>query len=388
MLRNEVKRLQPCKHLLHSKCFQRLQNEDMASCPICRTAVTETEVIARKQHKKYNNQDRQRIVECANRGGDWVTLAQSLGIKYKTAYHWMRSGKETTNRRGGFKPKSLTEDQIGRIIEWIEEDGSLSLKQVKEKVFREFHESVCISTIGNYLEGQLFTLKQVHHQSVNMNTNENKQKRAEYVRLLNNYIQLGKQIVWIDETNFNLFCRRTRGRSRMGSRAVQHLPASRGPNIHLIGGISAAGVVLMEQRRGSFKSETANNWLRTLLQQWQDMGNQLGDLVIVCDNAPCHRTLETAIDGTTATLLRLGPYSPMLNPIEIIWSKIKLFVKAHLKVPNVVPPGVGEQRLLYLEEIINQAQLTIVGGDCARAVQHTTTFHVDALALNNMSVGL
>nr|CAI5841804.1 unnamed protein product [Callosobruchus analis] len=188
-----------------------------------------------------------------------------------------------------------------------------------------------------------------------MNSEENKRKR-EYVTALNRYIELGKQIVWIDETNFNLFCRRTRGRSRVGVRAVQHLPAARGPNVHLIGTISPAGVVTMERRRGSFSSDSANIWITNLLQRWQDMGNEVGDLVIVCDNAPCHARFEGVINNTEATLLRLGPYSPMLNPLENIWSKIKTYVKTHLRVPQVRGIGIVEQRLLYLEEIIDSAK--------------------------------
>nr|CAI5837023.1 unnamed protein product [Callosobruchus analis] len=61
-----------------------------------------------------------------------------------------------------------------------------------------------------------------------------------------------------------------------------------------------------------------------------------------------------------ATLLRLGPYSPMLNPTENIWSKIKTYVKTHLRVPQVRGIGIVEQRLLYLEEIIDSAKETIL----------------------------
>ena len=215
-----------------------------------------------------------------------------------------------------------------------------------------------------------------------------KQKRAEYVQNLNRYIQQGKQVVWIDETNINLFCRRTRGRALSGSRAVQKLPAAKGPNVHLIGAISAVGVVMIDRRRGSFSHRSANDWMTTLLQRWQEMGNQLDDLVVVCDKAPCHSRFETVFEDTAATLLRLAPYSPMLNPIEIIWSKIKTFIKNRLRIPMVEVPGVGEQRLVYLEEVIDEAKGIIVGGDCGRAAQHTTVYHAAALGMEDMQVGL
>jgi len=46
---------------------------------------------------------------------------------------------------------------------------------------------------------------------------------------------------------------------------------------------------------------------------FKDMGNHLQDLMVVCNNATCHSDED-------ADLLRLAPYSPMLDPIETIWS--------------------------------------------------------------------
>lgn len=391
MLRKEVKRMLPCRHLLHGSCAEQVpmqlinENEvevQVRKCPVCRTTINDSQIIERKTYRKYTDREREMIVTSANRGDDWVALSKQLNITYKTAYHWVRSGNVRPNQKDGKNPKILSEEEIDVIIEWIEEECDLTLIQIKDKIMRQFNKSVATATIGNYLEGRMFTVKQIHTEPITMNSPVNKNRRAEYVRTLNLLIEQGKQIVWIDETNFNLFCRRTRGRAKAGTRAVQLLPAAKGPNVHLIGAISAAGVLSMERRRGSFTAQSANAWIESLLQRWQDMGNQLVDLVIVADNAPCHSSLENVIDGTPATLLRLSPYSPMLNPIEIIWSKIKSYVKRQLRIPNVEPPGVIEQRLVYLEGIIDQAKNTE-----RRAVQHTTIHHAAALAREDMHVG-
>jgi transposase len=120
------------------------------------------ETIERQKYKKYSNQDREKIVTCANRGEDWVVYATTLGIKYKTGFHWVRSGREVMLKKGGIKPKALVEDEINTIVEWIEDDCGLTLKQVKEKVLANFRKNVSASTIGNYLKGSLFTMNQVH----------------------------------------------------------------------------------------------------------------------------------------------------------------------------------------------------------------------------------
>lgn len=348
--------------------------------------------MQRKTYKLHTAQDRARIVATANRGEDWVSLAKSLCINYKTAYGWVNSGRSDGPGRGGYKPKKLTENQIDIVMQWVEENCTITLVEMQSRILQDFRQTLCLSTISNYLEGRIFTTKSVHTQPSTMNTIQNKEKRRTYVTTLMEHMRIGKQIAYIDETNFNLFCRRNRGRARAGTRAVQILPPGRGRNIHLIGAITSYGILSMERRRGSFKAEDANEWLVAVLQRWVEMGNHLGDLVIVCDNAPCHARLETAINnfqGTEkATLLRLGPYSPMLNPIENIWSKIKTFVKGHIGIPTTTGPGVIDQRMVYLEQLVDQAKATITGGDCSQAIQHCSTFYSDVLANIDMPVGV
>ena len=46
-----------------------------------------------------------------------------------------------------------------------------------------------------------------------------------------------------------------------------------------------------------------------------------------------------------------------------------------------------EQRLVYLESVIDEAKNSITGGDCARAAQHSTVFHGKALAMEDMPAG-
>ena len=83
--------------------------------------------------------------------------------------------------------------------------------------------------------------------------------------------------------------------------------------------MTAAGVVKMSRRRGSFSGIAAKEWMEAALQSWIERGNALQDVVVVCDNAPCHNGLNSLFEDSAAELLRLGPYSPMLNPCETLW---------------------------------------------------------------------
>ncbi|KAK9679585.1 Ring finger domain [Popillia japonica] len=131
MTRHDIKRLLPCKHLIHAKCFELSEAiiERVATCPICRTNVLDVEDIIRKVYRRYNNQDRERVVASANRGEGWTALAKSLRVHYKTAYHWVNSGREKMLAKGGYKPKILSEEEINTLLSWLEENCSLTLKQ-------------------------------------------------------------------------------------------------------------------------------------------------------------------------------------------------------------------------------------------------------------------
>ena len=90
------------------------------------------------------------------------------------------------------------------------------------------------------------------------------------------------------------------------------------------------------------------------------LGVDVNQVAFVCDNAPCHsKVQELEVDFPRLAVTRLGPYSPMLNPIENVWSKMKSHIKRHMRVPAVVCPGVVEQRLQYVETKIDETMATI-----------------------------
>ena len=187
MLRKPVVRLLPCRHFLHETCALPLAQRDAFNCPICRQNVVDKEQHQRTTYRRTVQSDRERIVECSNRGEDWKTLATTLGVKYKTAYTWIRSGSTEAAKRGGGKPRALTQHLVNEILIWLEEDCSITLKKIQEKFLVEHRVIVSTTTIANYLEGQIYTLKQVQWQPCAMNSEANKELRRQFVISLNNY---------------------------------------------------------------------------------------------------------------------------------------------------------------------------------------------------------
>ena len=122
----------------------------------------------------------------------------------------------------------------------IESDPTLTPRQLSERTLLELEVLVSPSTIHNYLQGKLITIKKAHAIPATMNKDANKELRRQYVQRVSQYMTDGKTIIWMDETNRNLFCRRSQGRARVGERAVMS-----GPNIHVVCALSAYQIIYM-----------------------------------------------------------------------------------------------------------------------------------------------
>ena len=143
-------------------------------------------------------------------------------------------------------------------------------------------------------------------------------------------------------------------------------------------GITQTGLIYWQKRRGSYKKEDCCEWFRRLLCK---LSEPLANVVIVCDNAPIHVSLEKVLEEEAfegATLLRLAPYSAPLNPIEECWSVVKSEIKKLLNVTrndilNHTPSGITltEYRPRHLEGIIDQSMAKITPTLC---MKHVTMF--------------
>ena len=94
--------------------------------------------------------------------------------------------------------------------------------------------------------------------------------------------------------------------------------------------MSSTQIISFEHRRGSYKAEDCRAWLRRLIVVCHNRGIERPTFII--DNAPVHVNLETVLQPEEdVEVLRLAPYSYLLNPIELLWSSFKSRVKNLLR---------------------------------------------------------
>jgi len=136
-------------------------------------------------------------------------------------------------------------------------------------------------------------------------------------------MNLGK-LVFIDESGAKTNMTRLYGRAKDGQRAVDDAPSGHWCTTTMISsvrwdGSTACMVVDGATTKDIFKAYVENILLPTL---------RPGD-VVVLDNLSSHKNQEVRdlIESAGAELWFLPPYSPDLNPIEKMWSKVKSILR-------------------------------------------------------------
>jgi len=133
-----------------------------------------------------------------------------------------------------------------------------------------------------------------------------------------------ERLVFIDESGAKTNMMRLYGRAKSGQRALDDAPSGHWCTTTMISSVRLDGstdcmVVDGATTKDIFKAYVEQILLPTL---------KAGD-VVVMDNLSAHKNQETIdlIESVGAELWYLPPYSPDLNPIEKMWSKIKSILR-------------------------------------------------------------
>lgn len=114
------------------------------------------------------------------------------------------------------------------------------------------------------------------------------------------------------------------GRAYGKNRATITAPYHRGNYMTIIGAISINKIEAIAYSDGSGNTLTFTSFIENFLCPILREGH-----VVVMDNVSFHKgeKIRTAIESKGAKLIYSPPYSPELNPIEEMWSKIKTFLR-------------------------------------------------------------
>ena len=114
------------------------------------------------------------------------------------------------------------------------------------------------------------------------------------------------------------------GRSPRGQPCRDGVPHGHWKTSTFVAGLRSSGIVAPLVIDGAMNATAFLYWVREMLAPTLSPGD-----IVVMDNLPAHkgRAIREAIEARGARLLYLPPYSPDLNPIELLFSKLKTLLR-------------------------------------------------------------
>ncbi len=118
---------------------------------------------------------------------------------------------------------------------------------------------------------------------------------------------------------------RLRGRAPRGQRLIDKTPHGHWKTTTLIAALDAEGVRCSTVVDGAVNGDIFEAFVEQVLVPTLHPGD-----VVVMDNLSSHKRARTRelIESAEADLVFLPPYSPDLNPIEMVFSKIKQLLRS------------------------------------------------------------
>ena len=147
-------------------------------------------------------------------------------------------------------------------------------------------------------------------------------ERAEFEQWLGT-VEMSR-IKALDESGIVQGMRLAYGYAKRGERLVCHAPLRKGRRVSLIGWLGSDGSGCVAYQVGTIKRYQ----FRGFVQRHLLPSLKRGDIVL-WDNARIHEAPDVVeqIEALGAKVKALPRYSPEYNPIELLWSKLKHWIK-------------------------------------------------------------
>jgi transposase len=182
-----------------------------------------------------------------------------------------------------------------------------------------------------------------------------KWKEDELERLKIKALKEGYQMYWHDESTLQLCANVVKTYAPKGETPILKLQDTKGYQyVCIASSISEKGDMFFQIRENSFKGQGIIDYLKALLARME------GKIMLIWDNAPWHASqevkdfLNTDL-GKRLWVAHIPPYSPELNPDELVWANLKT-----VQMPNRTAKNVKELKEMAqkaMENIKNNTDL-------------------------------
>lgn len=161
------------------------------------------------------------------------------------------------------------------------------------------------------------------------------------------------KLVFIDESGININLTRRYGRAIGEERVVDSAPVNRPVATTVISGMTSQGPIAWDMWSGGTTKDRFIAYVKNELAPSLSPGS-----IVIMDNLSAHHAAEVReiLKEHGIEVRYLPPYSPDLNPIEELWSKMKTILrKWRIRVRDVLCAATDDilQRMISSEDCID-----------------------------------
>jgi transposase len=318
----------------------------------------------RRRNNKISDEIRGLIINSMNNG----TTANNVGHQFnvlpntvRKIYSTYRRTQNTTKKSAGHRQQKLSDAQKEQICDWVDEDCSLTLQQLKTKCLTQWPNinQISLSTVNRAVQNFHYSVKRISFVPERRNTPDTIQARFDYAVQYNRIMLERDKIFFIDEYGIQVNSRVSYGRSVRNTRASKVKAQLRGRNYSIAAAMNDNSLYLFQVQDRPYNIDHFSEFITSLINHLNNDAVQGAHFVM--DNVRFHRSEEvvTLIEAHGHFAVFLPPYSPFLNPIEELFNQWKQLIKRAQST---------NENELY--EAVHTASENISPENCRMYVQH------------------
>ena len=292
---------------------------------------------------KHGSDDiRKMVIDGYKEGRFTQTEASRItGYSRATIGKWCRNEAYTSKPRG-HRAAAFSDEELSLLAEFLENNKDATLLEIKE----HFNKKCSISSVFRAVEKTKFTFKK---KSLHADERDSEEVIAARKEFLEKILKINPYALnFLDESATRTDMTRKYGRSYKGKRCVDSTPGS-WKTLTLMASFNLNGDISPVVFPGALNRITFEKCLEKFILPSIQPGHTL-----ILDNLSSHKSelITKLCKDRGVNLIYLPPYSPDLNPIEKLWSKVKSVLRS-----------IKARTTEALEEAINKALDTVTLSD-------------------------
>ncbi|MDY6845380.1 MAG: IS630 family transposase [Thermodesulfobacteriota bacterium] len=288
----------------------------------------------RKLDHKTREQIRIRAVKLVEAGNSPEVVVKALGFHRSAIYQWL-----SAYHQGGIKalktrpitgrPSELKSSQVKKLYNIITAKNPLQLKfefalwtrdMVRDLIKDQFGVRLNVTSVGRLLKKLGFTVRPLYRAYQKNPEKVDKWLNEEYPKIKKLAKKYNAAIFFGDEASVRSDYHKGTTWAPKGQTPVVESTGARF-SVNMLSAISARGHLRFMTINGRLNSDRFIEFLKRLIH------NADNPIFLIVDGHPTHRSgkVKRYVESTEGRLLLfyLPPYSPELNPDELVWNYVK-----------------------------------------------------------------